>query len=147
MRLAATTIIEALMPNYAQAQQLSKTDDRIKASYVTVPSPLGNGSKADAGLLLDGGRLPLSTTSRQWGSRYSSASPDPAISSGPRRFTYSSSAGELAVWCTTRYWHGDIVLSRSGDVGGAAPSDRASNEPAMGIRLYRLAAFTGMRPM
>jgi carboxymethylenebutenolidase len=42
--LAATTIIEALMPNYAQAQQVSKTDDRIKATYVTVPSPQGNGS-------------------------------------------------------------------------------------------------------
>ncbi len=32
------------MPNYAQAQQVSKTDDRIKASYETVPSPHGNGS-------------------------------------------------------------------------------------------------------
>jgi carboxymethylenebutenolidase len=42
--LAAATIIEALMPNYALAQQVSKTDDRIKASYETVPSPQGNGS-------------------------------------------------------------------------------------------------------
>src|SRR5580700_10478508 len=42
--LAATTIIEALMPNYAQGQQGSKTDDRIKATYETVPSPQGNGS-------------------------------------------------------------------------------------------------------
>src|SRR6202789_114833 len=42
--LAAATIIEALMPNYAQAQQVSKTDDRIKATYETVPSPQGNGS-------------------------------------------------------------------------------------------------------
>src|ERR1700691_568194 len=42
--LAASAIIEALMPNYALAQQVSKTDDRIKASYVTVPSPQGNGS-------------------------------------------------------------------------------------------------------
>jgi carboxymethylenebutenolidase len=42
--LAATTIIEALMPNYAQGQQVSKTDDRIKATYETVPSPQGNGS-------------------------------------------------------------------------------------------------------
>jgi carboxymethylenebutenolidase len=32
------------MPNYAAAQQVSKTDDRIKASYETVPSPQGNGS-------------------------------------------------------------------------------------------------------
>jgi carboxymethylenebutenolidase len=42
--LAATTIIEALMPNYAAAQQVSRTDDRIKATYETIPSPRGNGS-------------------------------------------------------------------------------------------------------
>jgi len=42
--LTATAIIEALMPHYAQAQQVSKTDDRIKATYETVPSPHGNGS-------------------------------------------------------------------------------------------------------
>ena len=42
--LAVGTIIEALMPNYAQGQQVSKTDDRIKATYETVPSPQGNGS-------------------------------------------------------------------------------------------------------
>jgi carboxymethylenebutenolidase len=42
--LAAATILEALMPNYAQGQQVSKTDDRIKATYETVPSPQGNGS-------------------------------------------------------------------------------------------------------
>ena len=37
--LAAATIIEALMPNYALGQQVSRTDDRIKATYETVPSP------------------------------------------------------------------------------------------------------------
>ena len=42
--LTAGAIIEALMPNYVLAQQVSKTDDRIKASYVTVQSPQGNGS-------------------------------------------------------------------------------------------------------
>jgi carboxymethylenebutenolidase len=42
--LTAATIVEALMPNYAQGQQVSKTDDRIKATYETVPSPQGNGS-------------------------------------------------------------------------------------------------------
>jgi carboxymethylenebutenolidase len=42
--LTAGAIVEALMPDYAAAQQVSKTDDRIKASYVTVPSPQGNGS-------------------------------------------------------------------------------------------------------
>jgi carboxymethylenebutenolidase len=42
--LTATAIIEALMPNYAQGQQVPKNDDRIKATYETVPSPQGNGS-------------------------------------------------------------------------------------------------------
>ena len=42
--LTATTIIEALMPNYALGQQVSRTDDRLKATYETVESPKGNGS-------------------------------------------------------------------------------------------------------
>src|SRR6476659_8461441 len=42
--LTTSALVEALMPNYAAAQQVSKSDDRIKASYVTVPSPQGNGS-------------------------------------------------------------------------------------------------------
>jgi len=42
--VAAAAMIEALMPNYAAAQQVSKNDDRIKATYETVQSPSGNGS-------------------------------------------------------------------------------------------------------
>ena len=42
--VAAAALAEALMPQYAKAQQVSKTDDRIKATYETVPSPTGNGS-------------------------------------------------------------------------------------------------------
>jgi carboxymethylenebutenolidase len=42
--VAASAIIDALMPNYALGQQISKTDERIKASYETIPSPQGNGS-------------------------------------------------------------------------------------------------------
>jgi carboxymethylenebutenolidase len=42
--LAASAMIEALMPNYALGQQVSRTDDRIKASYETLTSPQGNGS-------------------------------------------------------------------------------------------------------
>ena len=41
--LTAAAIIEALMPNYALGQQVSKTDDRINATYETVSSPQGNG--------------------------------------------------------------------------------------------------------
>jgi len=42
--LTVAAVVEALMPNYALGQQVSKTDDRIKATYETVPSPQGNGS-------------------------------------------------------------------------------------------------------
>jgi len=42
--LSAAAIVSALMPDYAAAQQVSGTDNRIKAGYVTVPSPQGNGS-------------------------------------------------------------------------------------------------------
>ena len=42
--MAASAMVEALMPQYAAAQQVSPTDNRIKASYETVPSPNGNGT-------------------------------------------------------------------------------------------------------
>jgi len=42
--LTAATVVEALMPNYALGQQVSKTDERIKASYETIPSPQGHGA-------------------------------------------------------------------------------------------------------
>ena len=41
--LTAATIVEALTPNYALGQQVRKDDERIKASYETVPSPDGHG--------------------------------------------------------------------------------------------------------
>ena len=41
--LTAAAIVDALMPNYALGQQVRKDDERIKASYETVPSPDGNG--------------------------------------------------------------------------------------------------------
>jgi carboxymethylenebutenolidase len=41
--LTAGAIVEALMPNYALGQQVRKDDERIKASYETLPSPNGNG--------------------------------------------------------------------------------------------------------
>lgn len=42
--LTVATIFESLKPNYAWAQQVPKDDRRIKAEYVTVASPQGNGS-------------------------------------------------------------------------------------------------------
>jgi carboxymethylenebutenolidase len=42
--LTAVAIWESLRPNYAFAQQIPKDDKRIKAEYMTVPSPQGNGS-------------------------------------------------------------------------------------------------------
>jgi carboxymethylenebutenolidase len=42
--LAVASLMQALMPNYALGQQVSKTDERIKATSETVASPQGNGS-------------------------------------------------------------------------------------------------------
>lgn len=42
--LTVPVLVEALMPNYAQGQQVSPTDPRLTTEYVTVPSPDGNGS-------------------------------------------------------------------------------------------------------
>ncbi|HWE50245.1 MAG TPA: dienelactone hydrolase family protein [Bryobacteraceae bacterium] len=42
--LAASAIVEALMPNYALGQQVAPADNRIKCTYETVPSPQGNGT-------------------------------------------------------------------------------------------------------
>ena len=41
--LTAAAIVEGLMPNYALGQQVAKNDERIMATYETVPSPNGNG--------------------------------------------------------------------------------------------------------
>ena len=41
--LTAGTLVEALMPNYALGQQIARDDERISASYVTLPSPQGHG--------------------------------------------------------------------------------------------------------
>jgi carboxymethylenebutenolidase len=42
--LTVAAILETLMPNYALGQQVSRNDERIKATYETIPSPQGNGS-------------------------------------------------------------------------------------------------------
>src|SRR5437867_2689358 len=41
--LSAEALVQALMPNYALGQQVRKDDERIKATYETIPSPNGNG--------------------------------------------------------------------------------------------------------
>ena len=41
--LTVSAIVGALMPNYALGQQVARDDERIRASYETVPSPDGNG--------------------------------------------------------------------------------------------------------
>ena len=42
--VTAAALLQALMPDYVRGQQVSRTDERIKATYETVPSPEGNGS-------------------------------------------------------------------------------------------------------
>src|SRR5262245_13755631 len=41
--LSAAAIVDRLMPNYALGQQVRRDDERIKATYETIPSPTGNG--------------------------------------------------------------------------------------------------------
>ncbi|MGC4028831.1 MAG: dienelactone hydrolase family protein [Steroidobacteraceae bacterium] len=41
--LSAGTIVKALMPDYAMGQQIARDDERIRARYVTLPSPQGYG--------------------------------------------------------------------------------------------------------
>ena len=41
--LTTAALVDRLMPNYALGQQVRKDDERIKASYETIPSPNGNG--------------------------------------------------------------------------------------------------------
>jgi carboxymethylenebutenolidase len=40
----AAAMLESLKPNYALAQQVAKDDPRIKAEYLTYPSPQGSGT-------------------------------------------------------------------------------------------------------
>ncbi len=42
--VAVAALAEALLPNYAAGQQVSKTDERIKTGYEVVQSPQGNGT-------------------------------------------------------------------------------------------------------
>jgi carboxymethylenebutenolidase len=49
---------QSLLPNYAAAQTISFTDSRIKASYVTYPSPGGNGDKIRGYLVQPAGNGP-----------------------------------------------------------------------------------------
>lgn len=42
--VAAGAMVDALMPNYAAAQQVRPDDSRLKTERATVPSPSGNGS-------------------------------------------------------------------------------------------------------
>jgi carboxymethylenebutenolidase len=42
--VAASAIVDQLMPNYAAAEQVAPTDPRIKTERVTVPSPNGTGN-------------------------------------------------------------------------------------------------------
>ena len=50
---------EALLPQYAKAQMISFTDDRIKANYVTYASPGGNGNEIRGYLVQPAGEGPF----------------------------------------------------------------------------------------
>lgn len=54
----ALAMAYGLMPDYARAQTISFTDSRIKAQYVTYPSPGGNAEKMRAYLVQPAGQGP-----------------------------------------------------------------------------------------
>ena len=56
---AGIAMANALMPRYAQAQTISFTDSRIKAQYVTYPSPGGNGEQMRGYLAQPAGQGPF----------------------------------------------------------------------------------------
>src|SRR5688572_15115495 len=56
--VGALAAAQGLLPNYALAQTISFTDSRIKASYVTYPSPGGNGDKIRGYLVQPAGQGP-----------------------------------------------------------------------------------------
>ncbi|MBT8142719.1 MAG: dienelactone hydrolase family protein [Gammaproteobacteria bacterium] len=57
--VAALSMAEALLPRYAAAQTISFTDERIKATYVTYPSPGGNSNEMRAYLVQPAGEGPF----------------------------------------------------------------------------------------
>ena len=64
LRLAALVagglaMAQALLPRYAQAQTISFTDTRIKAQYVTYPSPGGNSGQMRGYLVQPAGPGPF----------------------------------------------------------------------------------------
>lgn len=56
---AGLLMAQALLPRYAQAQTISFTDPRIKASYVTYPSPGGNSGTMRGYLVVPAGSGPF----------------------------------------------------------------------------------------
>lgn len=56
---AGLAMAEALIPNYARAQTVAPTDSRIKAQYVTYPSPGGNGETMKGYLVQPAGQGPF----------------------------------------------------------------------------------------
>jgi carboxymethylenebutenolidase len=56
---ASLAMAYGLFPDYAQAQTISFTDSRIKAQYVTYPSPGGNGDKMRGYLVQPSGQGPF----------------------------------------------------------------------------------------
>jgi carboxymethylenebutenolidase len=57
--IPALAMANALLPQYAAAQTISFTDTRIKASYVTYPSPGGNGETMRGYLVQPAGNGPF----------------------------------------------------------------------------------------
>jgi carboxymethylenebutenolidase len=57
--VSAVAMAEALLPNYAEAQEIQFTDERIKANWVTYPSPGGTSGEMRGYLVAPTGQGPF----------------------------------------------------------------------------------------
>ena len=57
--ISALTMAEALLPNYAEANEISFTDERIRANYVNYPSPGGTSGEMRGYLVRPAGEGPF----------------------------------------------------------------------------------------
>ena len=60
LTVGGLAMAQALMPRYARPQTISFTDERIKARYVTYPSPGGNSGTMRGYLVQPGGQRAVS---------------------------------------------------------------------------------------
>jgi carboxymethylenebutenolidase len=88
--LSALVMAQALLPRYALAQTISFTDQRIKAKYVTYPSPGGSSGTMRGYLVQPSGQGPSQHIGR-WEESHAPPERDPLI----KEITFDPSYSQL----------------------------------------------------